>query len=480
MLYRLLIGGQPPNPNGPQFQLIGDPNSRRGQVYEVLRENVDYIVDPSQLWVKLTQPLNLNNERLVVAYTVRAGGAETTNANTGGTPDLTYVASRPQYANLLWDPQVQPGDAASFRQLRNVYRIGGSDVQRNSVGVTIVTGTTFDQEKPAAGSSSTFLQLFGVAQPGNPGSFDTDNRLWPRPGDPGYTLAANPALGLPGASGAAAGAPTGATDQFLVFPSLLPFARAGLAQPAANPANDAIYSTPDIYLYSSQHPQPVFRIHLRYQSDGSGDGSGITLGSTQIRPLSERLTLDDGTLLKRDADYIMDYDFGPRDVPASRHAVRAAAKRHRALRRKSALRDGADVDFRNRLDAAAEIRRHQLHRARAVADHHVHAAAARLRGAVVADRRSERKFHVQLRPDRAFRRRASRRKSARARSRAYAIRGRHEPAAVCGIVAGISREFRRQRRHHRATRRPAVVSLEPAGARKQTQRADRRLHFRST
>ena len=49
VLYRLLIGGQPPNPNGPQFQLIGDPNSRRGQVYEVLRENDDYIVDPSQL-----------------------------------------------------------------------------------------------------------------------------------------------------------------------------------------------------------------------------------------------------------------------------------------------------------------------------------------------------------------------------------------------------------------------------------------------
>ena len=90
----------------------------------------------------------------------------------------------------------------------------------------------------------------------------------------------------------------------------MPFARAGLAQPAANPANDAIYSTPDIYLYSSQHPQPVFRIHLKYQSDGSGDGTGITLGSTQLRPLSERLTLDDGTLLKRDADYMMDYDLG--------------------------------------------------------------------------------------------------------------------------------------------------------------------------
>ncbi len=300
VLYRLLIGGQPPNPNGPQFQIIGDPNSRRGQIYEVLRENVDYIVDPSQLWVKLTQPLNLNNERLVVAYTVRAAGVETTNANTGGTPDMTYVASRPQFANLLWDPQVQPGDPASFRELRNVYRVGGSDVQRNTVSVKIVTGSTFDQEKPAAGGTATFLQLFGVAQSGNPGAFDPDNRLWPRAGDPGFAIAS-----IPGG-----GAPTGATDQFLVFPSLQPFARAGLAQPLGNPANDAIYSTPDIYLYSSQHPQPVFRLHLQYQSDGTGDGTGITLGSNQLRPLSERLTLDDGTVLKRDLDYTMDYDLG--------------------------------------------------------------------------------------------------------------------------------------------------------------------------
>ena len=66
-LYRLLIGGQPPNPNGPQFRLIGNPRSRRGQVYEYLREGVDYYADPSLLWIALVRPLALNNERLVVA-----------------------------------------------------------------------------------------------------------------------------------------------------------------------------------------------------------------------------------------------------------------------------------------------------------------------------------------------------------------------------------------------------------------------------
>ena len=55
-LYRLLIGGQPPNPSGPQFRLLGNPRSRRGQVYEYLREGVDYYADPSLLWIALVRP----------------------------------------------------------------------------------------------------------------------------------------------------------------------------------------------------------------------------------------------------------------------------------------------------------------------------------------------------------------------------------------------------------------------------------------
>ena len=39
----------------------------RGPVYEHLREGVDYIADPSQLWIALLRPLSVN-ERLVVAY----------------------------------------------------------------------------------------------------------------------------------------------------------------------------------------------------------------------------------------------------------------------------------------------------------------------------------------------------------------------------------------------------------------------------
>src|SRR5436309_13760478 len=103
-LYRLLIGGQPPNPAGPQFRLIGNPRSRRGQVYEYLREGVDYYADPSLLWIALVRPLALNNERLVIAYRVRINGRDTTFTSTGGTPDLAFDRAREQFANLIWDP----------------------------------------------------------------------------------------------------------------------------------------------------------------------------------------------------------------------------------------------------------------------------------------------------------------------------------------------------------------------------------------
>jgi cell surface protein SprA len=296
-LYRLLIGGQPPNPNGPQFRIIGDPGSRRGQIYEVLRENVDYYADPSQLWVALVQPLNLNNERLVVAYTVRVNGRDTTVATTGGTPDVAFVSTHDQFANLLWDPQVRPGDPAFAREIRSVYRVGGEDVRRETVGITVFTGATGELEKPLGGSAQTFLQLFGLAQATNPSAFDVVNRLWPRPGDPVFSLGGTASTRL-------------IRDQFLVFPSLQPFARAGLAQPASNPSNDAIYSAPNEYLYSPQHPPALYRLRVQYESDGGGDGSRIALPSTQLRPFSERLTLDDGIVLKRDLDYVVDYDLG--------------------------------------------------------------------------------------------------------------------------------------------------------------------------
>ncbi len=298
-LYRLLVGGQPPNPSGPQFRLLGDPRSRRGPVYERLREGIDYYVDPSQLWVALVRPVSLNNERLVVAYRVRINGQDTIHVTTGGTPDLEFRSQTEQFANLLWDPQVTPKDAAFDREIRSVYRIGGPEVQRPSVVVKIVTGTSDDQEKavePQGQTGNTYLQLFGLAQRTNTSTFDIENRLWPRPSDPNFELSL-------GASAAKV-----IRDQFLVFPSLRPFAKNGLAR-GGNPSNDTIYTTPSEYVRSAQRPQSVYHIRVRYQAEGSGESGALMLGSIQVRPNSERLTVD-GIPLVRGSDYTVDYDLG--------------------------------------------------------------------------------------------------------------------------------------------------------------------------
>ncbi len=296
-VYRLLIGGQPANPSGPQFRILGDPLSRRGPIYERLREGVDYYIDPSQLWIALVRPLSLNNERLVVAYRVNIGGLDTIHVTTGGTPDLEFSAQTEQFANLLWDPQVTPSHPAFDREIRSVYRIGGPEVRRRSVVVKIVTGTGEDQEKAvgAAGSSDTYLQLFGLAQKTNTSTFDIENRLWPRPGDPNFELSLASAQAI-------------IRDQFLVFPSLRPFASNGLVT-RGNPTNDTIYTTPAEYVRSAQRPASVYHIRTRYQAEGSGEAGSLMLGAVQLRPNSERLLLD-GVPLVRGTDYTVDYDLG--------------------------------------------------------------------------------------------------------------------------------------------------------------------------
>jgi hypothetical protein len=298
-LYRLLIGGQPANPSGPQFRILGDPRSRRGPVYERLREGIDYYVDPSQLWVALVRPLSLANERLVVAYRVRINGRDTIHVSTGGTPDIEYRSQAEQFANLLWDPDVTPQDPAFEREIRSVYRIGGPEVQRQSVVVKVVTGPGDDQEKAVESetqTANTYLQLFGLSQRTNTSTFDIENRIWPRPADPNFELS----LG--------ASASRVIRDQFLVFPSLRPFARNGLAR-GNNPSNDTIYTTPSEYLRSAQRPQSVYHMRVRYQAEGSGEAGALMLGAIQVRPNSERLLID-GIPLVRGADYTVDYDLG--------------------------------------------------------------------------------------------------------------------------------------------------------------------------
>ena len=289
-VYRLQFNSQPQNPNGPQFLVNGRPDFQRGPIYEYLREGVDYYIDPSQLWISLVRPASLNGERYVIAYNIGNGG---TNPRTGGDP-VVQNETRNIYANLIWDPSITPDDSAFNREIRSVYRVGGDDIQRQSVSVRIVTGN--GQEKPVAGTAQTYLQMFGLSQASNANNFDVENRLWPRPSDPNVNTSA-------GGVGSKI-----IRDYFLVFPSLQPFSSQGLVQPG-NPANDTIYRTPGEYLYSTQHPQSLYTLRLKYEAEGGGDAGSLALGSVQVRQNSERITID-GRPLTRGTDYTVDYDLG--------------------------------------------------------------------------------------------------------------------------------------------------------------------------
>ena len=289
-VYRLQFNSLPQNPNGPQFLINGRPEFQRGPIYEYLREGVDYYIDPSQLWISLVRPASLNGERYVIAYNIGNGQS---NPGTGGDPVLQNV-TQDIFANLIWDPSITPDDSAFTREIRSVYRLGGDDIVRQSVTARIVTGN--GQEKPAAGGAQSYLQMFGLAQISNPSSFDVENRLWPRPSDPNVNTSA-------GGSGSRI-----IRDYFVVFPSLQPFSQRGLVQPG-NPSNDTIYRTPGEYLYSSQHPQSLYTLRLRYSAEGGGDAGSLALGSVQVRQNSERITIE-GRQLKRGTDYTVDYDLG--------------------------------------------------------------------------------------------------------------------------------------------------------------------------
>ncbi|HYU52207.1 MAG TPA: cell surface protein SprA, partial [Gemmatimonadaceae bacterium] len=93
-----------------------------------------------------------------------------------------------------------------------------------------------------------------------------------------------------------------------IFPSAKPFASKGLAV-AGNPTNDTIYTTPPEYVRSSQRPEAIYHMRMRAQSEGSGEGGALMLGTVQIRPNSERLLVD-GIPLTRGSDYSVDYDLG--------------------------------------------------------------------------------------------------------------------------------------------------------------------------
>ncbi|MDH3497735.1 MAG: cell surface protein SprA [Gemmatimonadota bacterium] len=240
--------------------------------WELLVEGRDYYLDPSGLWFALGTRVG-DQDFLAVSYVTATG-------DTVGTyPALNRGLDT---LELIYEPRRGTEVPTFDYELRNVYRLGSSDIDRSSLDVALVVN---ESERPLDGLG-TYLSRLRVAQPSDEARLDEFNRVFPRDRDPNN------------------GAPV--VDLFLVFPHFRPFADTVRLQAAER--NDSLYRTPT-YLLSTQGPPPRFRVRLQYEAAGGGDRGSLNLGALQIRDGTEKLFIGTAQLV-RGRHYTIEYAIG--------------------------------------------------------------------------------------------------------------------------------------------------------------------------
>src|SRR5690606_18721545 len=231
--------------------------------------------DPSGLWFVLTARLD-PNDFLAVSYV----------ANDGSTVGTFPAVDNPDANDellLVVEPNRGPQAGTFHHAMRNVYRVAGSDLDRNSLQVAVLLNRS---ERPE-GDPSTWLNRFGLAHPSDQATFDFDNRLFPRLRDPGASLVIR--------------------DNFIFYPNLQPFGDpVAITNPVAR--NDSLYRIPE-YLLLTEGPPARFQMRLEYLASGGADRGTLSLNALQIREETEQLTVD-GRRLVRGIDYTIGYENG--------------------------------------------------------------------------------------------------------------------------------------------------------------------------
>jgi hypothetical protein len=242
--------------------------------WELLVPGTDYYLDPTGTWFALATNLD-QNSYLAVSYVTVAGN------KVGTFPSQDDPAGNDSL-ELIVEPRRGP-DVPTFRyEMRQVYRIAGTDLDRSSLQVAI----TVNQSERPLGGAPTYLAQLGLAVSSDPHLLDIDNRLFPRTRDPGAAAVVR--------------------ESYIIFPHLTPFADPTRLQPAER--DDSLYRTPD-YLLLTQGPPTKFTFGLKYNAAVSGDRNTLSLNAFQLRPESEQIIVN-GQTLKRDVDYSISYDLG--------------------------------------------------------------------------------------------------------------------------------------------------------------------------
>lgn len=255
-----------------------DSNQRVGplqSLWQLLVPGADYYLDPSGLWFVLASRLDLG-DYLAVSYITASGDS----VGTFPAQDNPLAADS---LELIVEPRVSALLPTFRYEMRQVYRVAGLDLDRNSLSVELSLNRS---QQPQSGGSSTYLALLGLATSSDPTVMDADNRLFPRARDPGADQAVK--------------------ESYIIFPHLQPFA--DQQRLTLQERSDSLYRTP-IYLLLAEGPSAKFQFRLQYVSSTTGDRSVLDLNALQIRSGSERISIG-GRVLERGVDYNISYDVG--------------------------------------------------------------------------------------------------------------------------------------------------------------------------
>ena len=278
-VYRYRTGvGSGLNPNLGGITAIGfrpDGTERVDGTWQLLLQGSDYYLDPSALWFALATKAD-QNDYLAVSYVTVSG----TRVGTFPAVDNPAVTD----SLLLVALPLQGPTQQTFRhEMRQVYRVSGTDLEKASLKVSVSLNQS---ERPSSADAQTYLAFFGLAIPPDPYIFDVANRLFPRLRDPGAELVLR--------------------DSYIAYPTLQPFVDPRL-QP--NERADSVYRSPVYLLLTPQGPPSRFQMRLQYNAAAGADAGSLNLNALQIRRGSEQL-IAGGRVLERGVDYEINYDLG--------------------------------------------------------------------------------------------------------------------------------------------------------------------------
>jgi hypothetical protein len=243
--------------------------------WQPLIQNTDYYLDPSGMWITLATKLD-SRDYLAVSYVTASG------TTVGSFPAVDGGQEAQDSLRLIVAPQVGPEKETFRHEMRQIYRVAGTDLDVASLRVQLFVNQS---ERPQSGAG-TYLEQLSLALATDPNVFDRENRLFPRARDPEAAQVVR--------------------ESFIVFPHLTPFADSTRLTPSER--SDSLYRTPQ-YLLLSRGPAAKFQMRLHYNASGMGDRSTLSLGALQIRDGSEQLLLM-GRRLERGVDYSISYETG--------------------------------------------------------------------------------------------------------------------------------------------------------------------------